>query len=117
MTFIGYHVFEGCTGELTLNCNFDYGDIEGSEFTKVTIGDSVTSIGNFAFWACHSLKGVYCKPTTPPTGGPSMFSYIDKSHNNVPLGCKIYVPTNSVSAYKAAEDWRNYRSYIVGYDF
>ncbi|MBR0338761.1 MAG: leucine-rich repeat protein [Alistipes sp.] len=123
VTSIGGDAFYQCAGELTVNCNIPSattstdGAFYASEFTKVTIGDSVTSIGNFAFWACHSLKGVYCKPTTPPTGGPSMFSYIDKSHNNVPLGCKIYVPTNSVSAYKAAEDWRNYRSYIVGYDF
>ena len=123
VTSIGGDAFYHCAGELTVNCNIPSnttstdGAFYASEFTKVTIGDSVTSIGNFAFWACHSLKGVYCKPTTPPTGGPSMFSYIDKNYNTVPLGCKIYVPTNSVNAYKAAKYWSDYALYIQGYDF
>lgn len=32
-------------------------------------------------------------------------------------GRKIYVPRASVNAYKSAEYWKNYASYIVGYDF
>jgi hypothetical protein len=32
-------------------------------------------------------------------------------------GRKIYVPRNSVSAYKAAEYGKDYADYIVGYDF
>lgn len=32
-------------------------------------------------------------------------------------GFNIYVPTASVDAYKSASYWRNYSSYIVGYDF
>jgi hypothetical protein len=31
--------------------------------------------------------------------------------------CKIYVPTESVEAYKTAEGWSEYASDIVGYDF
>ena len=34
-----------------------------------------------------------------------------------PIGCKIYVPRNSVEAYKAASYWSDYASYIEGYDF
>ena len=30
---------------------------------------------------------------------------------------KIYVPTESVDAYKSAQYWSDYSSYIVGYDF
>jgi len=37
-------------------------------------------------------------------------------YNNA-SGRKIYVPRNSVEAYKAAEYWSDYKSYIVGYDF
>lgn len=29
----------------------------------------------------------------------------------------IYVPTNSVAAYKAADGWKDYADKIVGYDF
>lgn len=32
-------------------------------------------------------------------------------------GRKIYVPTASVSAYKAASGWSSYASAIVGYDY
>ena len=78
--------------------------------TSVTIPDSVTSIGDDAFHWCDSLKEVYCKPTTPPTGGNSMF-------DGNAQGRKIYVPSNSVSAYKSASRWSNYKNYIVGYDF
>ena len=77
-----------------------------SSLTSVTIPDSVTSIGEEAFSSCCSLTSVYCKPTIPPTGGYEMF-YKNAS------GRKIYVPRNSVSAYKSAQYWY----YIVGYDF
>lgn len=32
-------------------------------------------------------------------------------------GHRIYVPTESVEAYKAAEYWSDYAANIVGYDF
>ena len=78
--------------------------------TSVTIGDSVTSIGGGAFADCSSLKKVYCKAITPPAGGSNMFS------SNA-SGRKIYVPTESVEAYKSASYWSDYKSSIVGYDF
>ena len=81
-----------------------------TSLTSVTIPDSVTSIGYYTIAGCTSLKEVYCKPTTPPAGGSSMF------YNNA-SGRKIYVPRNSVSKYKSAEYWSNYASSIVGYDF
>ena len=78
--------------------------------TNVTIPDSVTKIGYSAFWGCTSLKEVYCKPTTRPAGGSDMF------YNNASYR-KIYVPRASVSAYRSALYWRDYSSYIFGYDF
>ena len=78
--------------------------------TSITIPDSVTSIGSGAFFGCSSLTSVYCKATTPPYGGSSMFA------NNA-SGRNIYVPRNSVSAYKSAEGWSDYADYIEGYDF
>ena len=78
--------------------------------TSVTISDSVTSIRGYAFYECGSLTSVYCKPTTPPAGGQYMF---DQSAS----GRKIYVPYNSVNAYKSADGWSRYASDIVGYNF
>ena len=31
--------------------------------------------------------------------------------------CKIYLPMESVEAYKAAKYWRDYAGRILGYDF
>ncbi len=86
---------------------------------SMIIPNSVTSIGYYAFKDCTSLKEVYCKPTTPPTGGDYMFSYNDSGYSNgyKPIGCKIYVPRNSVNTYKSASYWEDYASYIEGYDF
>ncbi|MBQ9138924.1 MAG: leucine-rich repeat protein [Alistipes sp.] len=81
-----------------------------SSLKNITIPDSVTSIGSSAFAGCDSLKEVYCKPITPPSGGSSMF-YKNAS------GRMIYVPRNSVNAYKAANGWKDYASNIEGYDF
>ncbi len=81
-----------------------------TSLTSVTIPDSVTSIGKWAFAVCTSLTSVYCKATTPPAGGSSMF-YSNASER------EIYVPTASVEAYKSAAYWSDYASDIVGYEF
>ena len=73
--------------------------------------DSVTRIENAAFERCKSLKSVYCKATTPPALDGSYVFYGNGS------GRKIYVPTESVDAYKSAARWSEYASSIVGYDF
>ena len=78
--------------------------------TSVTIPDSVTRISNSVFSGCISLTSVYCKAVTPPTGGSNMFG------NNA-SGRKIYVPAESVGAYKSASYWSDYADAIVGYDF
>ena len=93
VTTIGNYAFEDC-----------------SSLASVTIPDSVTSIGGSAFGYCSSLASVYCKATTPPAGGSSMFSFNAS-------GRKIYVPAESVDAYKNAKEWSDYADAIVAYDF
>ena len=84
-----------------------------STLTSVVIPKSTKTIGEYAFYDCLSLKKVYCKPVTPPTGWYGMFLNSDE----IPIGCDIYVPTESVEAYKSAAYWSYYASDIVGYDF
>ena len=92
-TFIGDDAFEYCSG-----------------LTSVTIPDSVTKIGYDAFSSCYSLKSIYCKAITPPKGREFMF---EQNATNR----KIYVPRESVKAYKNDYYWRKYADNIVGYDF
>ena len=86
-----------------------------TSIVSVTIPDSVTAIGSYSFENCISLESVYCKPTTPPTGGEQMFMY--GGYPVYLIGCKIYVPTASVEAYKSADYWKEYADYIEGYNF
>ena len=101
VTEIGSYAFYGCGGELTVNCNIpdasssDHGAFYHANFTTVTIGEGVTKIGSYAFYACSSLMSIYCYPTTPPSLGSSVFSYIASE-------CRIYVPAASVDAYKSS---------------
>ena len=79
---------------------------ETPTLTDVIIGSGVTSIDYGAFSACGSLTRLYCRATTPPTLGQSVFNA------NV-NGRKIYVPASSVDAYKSDATWSSYASDIV----
>lgn len=72
--------------------------------TNFTIGPNCTSIGRNLFYdgTCTNL---YVLATTPPTlAGNFSSSVSDVSH--------IYVPADSVAAYKSANVWSNYSSVI-----
>ena len=76
----------------------------------ITIPESVSSIGAYSFNECKQLHTVYCKAKIPPLGADGMF-YINASDR------KIYVPTESVAAYKASSYWSAYKGGIEGYEF
>ena len=116
VTTIGNSAFWNCTSLTSVNIPDSVTTIGDVAFkycgrmTSVTIGDSVKTIGYDAFVGCTSLTSVYCKATTPPASGAWVF-------DDNGSGRKIYVPTESVEAYKSAYGWKNYASAIVGYNF
>ena len=75
-----------------------------SSLVNVKLGEGVISIGNFAFSGCRSLESITVLAKTPPTLGQSVF------FNNANF--TIYVPTESLEAYKTATNWSNYASKI-----
>ena len=113
---IGDYVFYGCISLTSVTIPNSVTSIGNSTFygctslKSITIPNNVTSIGDYAFSKCTSLTSVYCKPTTPPTGGSDMF-------NNNATDRIIYVPTASVDAYKSATNWSSYADAIEGYEF
>ena len=71
------------------------------DLTSVTIPNSVTSIGRSAFYGCKGLTSIICEAITPPDCVYDCFYNVNKS---IP----IYVPANSITAYKAANGWKDF---------
>ena len=78
--------------------------------TSIMIPNSVTGLGTSAFSWCTSLTTMIVKATTPPHWGTYVFD-----------GCSalttIYVPSESVDAYKMADGWKTYADIITVGDF
>ena len=122
VTTIGGSAFQNCNSLTSITIPNSVTTIEEwafygcSSLTSVTIPDSVTTIGHYAFCDCYSLTSVYCKATTPPAVTLNYASEWDAFTANA-SGRKIYVPMESVNAYKSASGWSVYKSSIEGYNF
>ena len=91
---------------------------------EVTIPSSVVAIGPEAFGRCQNLRAIYCKSVTPPALDNEYESNYNCTMSNDTgiLGrakkyFKIYVPKESVKAYKKDRKWKHYSKNIEGYDF
>jgi hypothetical protein len=112
VTIISKHTFKNCNSLTSITIPNSVTSIGDNAFrncnglTSVTIPNSVESIGELAFDSCFGLTSVIVLATTPPTLGSDVFE------ENA-SGRKIYVPSASVNAYKAAEGWSTYASDIL----
>lgn len=113
VTVIGTSAFRDCLRIQNMVVPDNVTKIDANAFyncialRRVTIGRGVLSVGNSAFAACGSLLEVYCQPLTPPTGDRYMFDRNSDAR-------KIYVPNESVNAYKEAKYWSEYATAIYG---
>ena len=95
------------------------GDFSGTSIASITIPSSVNEIGIRAFTDCEALTTMYFKSTLPPSisAERGFFKDYNKIADGIPNGLTIYVPTNSVNAYKQTGGWSLYSSYITGYNY
>lgn len=72
----------------------------GNKMTTVTIPKKVNNIGEGAFCGCQNLSAIIVEALTPPLGSTSMFKRTNAA--------TIYVPAESVEAYKNSPSWKEY---------
>ena len=110
VTIIGDTAFGYCEGLSSVTIPNSVTSIGSYAFSNcyslesIIIPSSVTSISDEAFVACLSLTSITVNATTPPTLDTDVFYNTND--------CPIYVPSGSVDAYKAAENWSDYASRI-----
>ena len=113
VTGIGNSAFYNCTSLTSIEIPNSIKYIGNSAFynctslTTVTIGTGGEwfSIDYSAFYRCSGLTSVTCYASTPPVGS-SIWYKVDVS--KIPL----YVPAESVEAYKAADQWKDFGSIL-----
>ena len=107
VTMIGSLAFDGCSGLTTVTIPNSVTSIGGDAFygcsglTTVTIPNSVTSIGSNAFYGCSGLSSIIIQTIIPPI-----------LHSSLDNSLVIYVPYESLNAYKTATGWSDNASQI-----
>ena len=157
VTSIGYAAFYDCTGLTKVNissleswCNISFGDsssnplsyarnlyLNGNLVTKLTIPDSVTSIGNYTFYRCTGLTSVTIPDSVTSIGSSAFNGCTGLTSITIPdsvtriggsafSGCEgltsIIIPDNVTSIgrsafagtgyYKDESNWENNVLYI-----
>lgn len=111
-TEIGQKAFRNCSNLTMMLLGDEVQTINSEAFknctslTSFSIGTAITDIKSSVFEGCTNLESVTVYATTPPFLSANLV--FDGTSNNL----VIYVPSESVEAYKAAEGWSDYSDKI-----
>ena len=116
VTIPAYITVDGQSYEVTAigGCAFQNNEL----VVKVTIPETIASIGDKAFAGCTNLKAIYIYVKTPINlpgaaasrtrgdGGSSVFAGVNTET------CVLYVPDGSGDAYRNADGWKEFKNII-----
>jgi hypothetical protein len=123
VTNIGNAAFVDCSGLTSISVdvnNTTYSSNNGVLFNKsqtklicypasktgnYIIPNSVTTIGDYAFYYCDSITEMYVKAVNPPLLGYDAFYAV---LTTIP----VHVPCGSITAYQSASGWNNFTNII-----
>ena len=80
----------------------NYAFYECSGLTSVTIGNSVTSIGAWCFYSCNSISEINTLVNTPPSLGANAFS------SNIYSTATVFTPCATAESYRNANGWSQF---------
>lgn len=113
VTTIGQSAFYNCSGLTSINIpnsvtKIEYLTFQGcTSVTSITVPQSVINIDKYAFGDFISLKDFFCYSENVPQTDSDAF------YNSLIVHSTLHVPAGSVSAYKAVEPWKNFRSIVA----
>lgn len=113
VTEIGVHVCEYCPSMDSITIGDGVVNIGDNSFSactyarNVTIGSGITQIGRSCFSHFSQLSSFTCEAVTPPTIQSNTFDYTKDTRT-----FKVYVPAESVEAYKSATNWSSFANKI-----
>ncbi|MBR4730759.1 MAG: leucine-rich repeat protein [Prevotella sp.] len=116
---IGSHTFEGCSGLTFITIPNSVISIGPWAFygcsglTSMTIGSGIRNIYTKAFASCPELTDFYCYAENVPTMRDEWNLCTDAFDGSYIEYAMLYVPAVSVSAYRAAEPWKNFKSIVA----
>ncbi len=67
---------------------------------------TLITIGDHAFDHCIAINSLYCEAAVPPVLGENVFQDVPQAE------CLLYLPEESISLYKDADQWRLFNIYI-----